>query len=130
MSRAFQCDRCHEYYTEGESNEDNFMATLDYTLYTKERTVLNQFHRQVKDVDLCPDCTRSLLLFLDNHSVDGEGGYYAASWVERTPEERSEMDVPYISKEQEAAYASPGGYTEGYSTRKNDTDHNEKEGGV
>lgn len=130
MSRAFQCDRCHEYFTTSEIWDDNKMSRIDCTLYGRGDEPGRHYHDRFEDFDLCPDCTKALMLFLDNHSVDGEGGYYAASWVERTPEERSEMDVPYISKEQEAAYAPPSCYTEGYSTRKNDTDHNEKEGGV
>ena len=129
MSKAFQCDRCHEYFTTSELRDDNKMSQIDYTLYAKGDQPGKRYDDYVEGIDLCPDCTKALMLFLKNHSVDGENGHYAASWTV----------VPYISKEQEttktdvavARYAPPNYDVDLMDLlRKNDTDHNEKEGGV
>ncbi len=116
MSQAFQCDRCHDYYTTSGMAKGTVYSEIDcVTFYKPEHTTRHKYYDRRPNVDLCPDCTKALQLFLNGHSVDGESGFYATSWVERTAEQRSQDDVPYISAN---------------DPRNNDTADSEKESRV
>ncbi len=74
MSEARRCDRCNEFY----SINDNIEKRGEYAIGTSYKksihsiTLYDSNVNRIKHLDLCPKCSRSLIVWLDDYGQYGD----------------------------------------------------------
>ena len=74
MANAKKCDRCGKFYTSSEKRLDSqgrYLKgiTMDGLKYTYSPGCINQTcTKYQKQVDLCPDCSEKLILWLNAYN--------------------------------------------------------------
>lgn len=63
MAKAYQCDRCMQYYTE---NKEVTPRGMDTSTFMTGIVVVTSVNSKRGTYELCDDCARRLLDFLEN----------------------------------------------------------------
>ena len=68
MSEARQCDRCNKFYSINDKNEKRgeYPITEDYKKPVGSMTLYDNNTNRIKHLDLCPECSRSLIVWLND----------------------------------------------------------------
>lgn len=68
MSEARRCDRCNEFYSINDINDKRgeYPITADYKKSVGSMTLYDNNVSRIKHLDLCPKCSRSLIVWLND----------------------------------------------------------------
>lgn len=74
MSKAFQCDRCGEFFSPSQIKEKEKFTTIHgYGSQTAYDYRVNQcWDSQIEDVHLCPGCSKDFKYFMSGGNPDDE----------------------------------------------------------
>jgi len=70
MAEARQCDRCNEFYSINDNNEkrgEYHPINLSYKIPVGSITLYDNNVNRIKHLDLCPKCSRSLIVWLNDY---------------------------------------------------------------
>lgn len=89
MAEAKQCDRCNEFYLINDINEKRgeYPITACYKKRVGSMTLYDNNVNRIKHIDLCPKCSRSLIVWLNDY------GQYDVAAEETEKPEVKEIDV-------------------------------------
>lgn len=71
MSEARRCDRCNEFYSINDENEkrgEYHPVSISYKKSVGSMTLYDNNVNRIKHLDLCPACSRSLIVWLNDWS--------------------------------------------------------------
>lgn len=89
MAEARRCDRCNEFYSinDGIKERGEYPITANYKRLIYSMTLYDNNVSRIKHLDLCPKCSRSLIVWLNDH------GQYDVAAEETEKPEVKEIDV-------------------------------------
>lgn len=69
MAEARRCDRCNEFYSINDINEKRgeYPITTTYKKSIGSMTLYDANVNRIKHLDLCPKCSRSLIVWLNDY---------------------------------------------------------------
>lgn len=74
MAEARRCDRCNEFYSINDNIKERgeYPITANYKKPVYSMTLYDNNVSRIKHLDLCPKCSRSLIVWLNNYGQYGE----------------------------------------------------------
>lgn len=74
MAEARRCDRCGEFYSinDGIKERGEYPITANYKKLIYSMTLYDNNVSRIKHLDLCPKCSRSLIVWLNDHGQYGD----------------------------------------------------------
>lgn len=69
MAEARRCDRCNEFYSINDNINERgeYPVTRDYKKLVYSMTLYDNNVSRIKHLDLCPKCSRSLIVWLNDY---------------------------------------------------------------
>lgn len=74
MAEARRCDRCNEFYPINDDIKERgeYPITANYKKMVYSMTLYDNNVNRIEHLDLCPKCSRSLIVWLNDHGQYGD----------------------------------------------------------